>query len=309
MLGTAAGTTARQYARYLPDTQRRRGRDRRRAAGHRPPLLRPRGPPAAAQDRRGRAAVPAPLRGRLRRDHGRRLPPALHPLLPDHQGVLRARPRAAGARRRGGDQRRPPGGLGPARAGAERDAALGVRRRRARPAQRHQHDPHGLRRAADRRAAAGRVALPARGPAARSRCARPRACARASAAGASTPTTTRRSSGSWTSRSSSTRRASRDELRRRRRREPGAWPRRTSTALGGEGGAHQRHSATRSPARSDVGSYAPSTSHEPGSRRRRVTFVRPARNRSPGSRGARRPRSRRGRNPHSHPAPLTFVVR
>ena len=61
MLGTAAGTTARQYARYLPGTHRR-GRDRRRAARHRPPLLRPRGPPAAARDRRGRAAVPAPLR-------------------------------------------------------------------------------------------------------------------------------------------------------------------------------------------------------------------------------------------------------
>ena len=28
--------------------------------------------------------------GRLRRDHGRRLPPALHPLLPDHPRVLRA---------------------------------------------------------------------------------------------------------------------------------------------------------------------------------------------------------------------------
>ena len=40
----------------------------------------------------------APARRRLRPDRRRRLPPALHPLLPGDQGVLRARPRPARAR-------------------------------------------------------------------------------------------------------------------------------------------------------------------------------------------------------------------
>ena len=58
------------------------------------------------------------LRRRLRPDRRRRLPPALHPLLPGDEGVLRARPRPARARRGGGRQRRPPRGQRRVRAGA-----------------------------------------------------------------------------------------------------------------------------------------------------------------------------------------------
>ena len=78
---------------------------------------------------RGRPAVAAPLRGRLRRDHGRRLSPALHPVLSRDEGVLRARPRPARARRGGDRQRRSSGGQRRPRAGP------GARRwrRRSRP--------------------------------------------------------------------------------------------------------------------------------------------------------------------------------
>ena len=63
------------------------------------PLLRPARAPAAARAHRGRAAVPAPApTDALRRDLRRRLPPALHPVLPDDAGVLRARARPARAR-------------------------------------------------------------------------------------------------------------------------------------------------------------------------------------------------------------------
>ena len=44
---------------------------------------------------------------RLRRDLPGRVPPALHPLLPDDPGVLVARPRPPEHRRRGDGQRRP----------------------------------------------------------------------------------------------------------------------------------------------------------------------------------------------------------
>ncbi len=72
----------------LPGHARRRRRDRRRAVRHRARVLRHE-QPAPAPLPRGRAALPAPRRRRLRRDLGRRLPPALHPLLPDHGRVLR----------------------------------------------------------------------------------------------------------------------------------------------------------------------------------------------------------------------------
>ena len=57
----------------------------------------------------------------LRRDLRRRLPPALHPVLPDHPRVLRARPRPPAPGRRGDRQRRAPRGLRRAREGADGD--------------------------------------------------------------------------------------------------------------------------------------------------------------------------------------------
>ena len=96
---------ARVRAAVPRDGDRRRG-DRRRADGARAALVRPARPPRRAPPHRRRAPVPAPGRAALGGDHGRRLPPALHPLLPDHAGVLRARARPARAGRRGGRQRR-----------------------------------------------------------------------------------------------------------------------------------------------------------------------------------------------------------
>ena len=94
ILGNAAGTTARAYGHYFPRTHvdaveidgeltdiGRRFFDLRRTA--------------AAHPRRRRAAVPAPHRRALRRDRRRRLPPAVHPVLPRHARVLRARARPA----------------------------------------------------------------------------------------------------------------------------------------------------------------------------------------------------------------------
>ncbi len=75
----------------------------------------------------------------LRRDHGRRLPPALHPLLPDDPRVLRAGPRPARARRRRDRQRRPPGGQRGARAGAGQDDGGGLPARAPRPDRADQH--------------------------------------------------------------------------------------------------------------------------------------------------------------------------
>ena len=89
----------------LPAHARRRSRDRRRAVRHRARVLRHE-QPAPAPLPRGRAPLPAPHRRPLRRDLGRRLPPALHPLLPDHRGVLRDRARPARAGRRADRERR-----------------------------------------------------------------------------------------------------------------------------------------------------------------------------------------------------------
>ena len=110
-LGTAGGTVPRAYAHYFPDTRidavdidpelfeiGRRYFGLERAA-------------AAARDRAGRAAVPARDDGALRRDLRRRLPPALHPLLPDDARVLRARARPAAPGRLGDRQHRPPARL------------------------------------------------------------------------------------------------------------------------------------------------------------------------------------------------------
>ena len=101
----AAGRDPRQRRRHdlarvrgvLPAHARRRRGDRPGAVRDRPPVLRHE-QPAAAPLPRGRAAVPAAHRRELRRDLGGRLPPALHPVLPDDQGVLRDG-RATGSRR------------------------------------------------------------------------------------------------------------------------------------------------------------------------------------------------------------------
>ena len=99
MLGNAAGTAARAYARFYPgvevdgveldpavsDAGRRYfGMGEIRDAG---------GP------RRGCSCVPAPDGRDVRRDHRRRVSTALRPVLPRNEGVLRARPRAAQAGR------------------------------------------------------------------------------------------------------------------------------------------------------------------------------------------------------------------
>ncbi len=89
ILGNAAGTTSRAYEGFFPSTRVDGVEIDSRALGHRPALLRD-GQPAAAAVPRGRAAVPSPHRRALRRDLGRRLPPALHPVLPGHARVLRA---------------------------------------------------------------------------------------------------------------------------------------------------------------------------------------------------------------------------
>ena len=124
ILGNAAGTTSRAYEKFFPGTRvdgveidpelseiGRRYFDMNN--------------PAASPLPRGRAALPAPDRRPLRRHLGRRLPPALHPLLPDHARVLRADARPPDPRRRAGGQRRPPRGPGRAREGAYGDDGRG----------------------------------------------------------------------------------------------------------------------------------------------------------------------------------------
>ena len=119
ILGNAAGTTARALGHFFPDTRvdaveidseltelGRRWFDLRN--------------PAHARAPRGRAALPAPHRRALRRDHGGRLPPALHPVLSRHAGVLRACARPVESRRLGDRERRPSGRARRARAGPER---------------------------------------------------------------------------------------------------------------------------------------------------------------------------------------------
>jgi predicted membrane-bound spermidine synthase len=98
ILGNAAGDLARLRG-VLPGHARGRRRDRRRAVRDRARVLRHEQPAARALPR-GRAPVPAPDRRRVRRDLGRRLPPALHPVLPDDGRVLRERARPAPTGRR-----------------------------------------------------------------------------------------------------------------------------------------------------------------------------------------------------------------
>ena len=107
ILGNAAGTTARAYGHYFP-AARVDGVEIDPAltdVGRR--LFDLRGPHLHLHDADARPFLrraDAPL-GRHRR---RRLPPALHPVLPVDARVLRRGPRPPRARRRGAHQRRPP---------------------------------------------------------------------------------------------------------------------------------------------------------------------------------------------------------
>ena len=172
ILGNAAGTTARAYGHFF----RARASTGSRSTARSP---RPAGGSSGCAGRtstctrptRGRSCAARPGGGTRRR---RRLPPALHPVLPGHEGVLRARARPPRPGRRGGRQRRAPGGLRRAREDAHGHDALRVPHGAPRPERGGQHDPPGQRRAGlGRRLAAAAPALPpalrpiARGTAAR----------------------------------------------------------------------------------------------------------------------------------------------
>ena len=147
ILGNAAGTTARAYGHYFPATRvdgveidpaltdvGRRLFDLRRSQ--------------SAPAHRRRAALPAARVAALGRDHRRRLPPALHPLLPGHARVLRrgARPphaRAGWCSSTSGTPR-----LGPPGEGPRRHDGPG---RSPRPARSGQADQHRARRGPTRR--------------------------------------------------------------------------------------------------------------------------------------------------------------
>ena len=127
-LGSAAGTVARGLTHYFPDDQGRRRGDRSRRHGGGSQALR-----HAREEHHHphcrRAALAAGPEQDLRLDPGRRLPPALHPLLPHHPGVLRRRPRPPGPGRNGVGQRRPRAGLRRSREGPHGDDACFLRRR------------------------------------------------------------------------------------------------------------------------------------------------------------------------------------
>ena len=148
MLGTAAGTTPRAYARYLPDTTvdaveidgelidigrryfgLRAGPQLRTITEDARPFLR------RAKDRYDVIMVDAYRQ------------PYIPFYLTTKEFFELARDRLAPGRR-GGHQRRAPRGLRPAGERPLGDAALGVRQRRARPDGADQHDPDGQRRAA-----------------------------------------------------------------------------------------------------------------------------------------------------------------
>ena len=149
ILGDAAGTVARAYGHYFPRTRVDAVEldGELTAIGRR--LLRPARPSAAPVHRR-RSALARDEPGALRRDLPRRLPPALHPVLPAHAGVLLADAPAPRGRRDGDRQRGAHPRLRLAREGGLRHAARGVRRRRARRGQRHELARGGERPAACR---------------------------------------------------------------------------------------------------------------------------------------------------------------
>ncbi len=195
ILGDAAGTVARAYGHYFPDTRVDAveldgalsgiGRRYFALAG-----------PKSASLHRGRAAVAGREPRALRRDLPRRLPPAVHPVLPGHPRVLRARALAPARRRDGDRERGPSPELRRAREGRLGDAAGRVPRGRARRGQQHQ-----LARDRQRRAGVRFSDGPGGGEWSRARAAAGgvdgggSARGRAHAAGPCTRTTGRRSSG------------------------------------------------------------------------------------------------------------------
>ena len=117
ILGNAAGTTARALGRYFPDTSvdaveidSELTELGRRWFDLRNPRMRVHHEDARPYLRRTSAT--------LRRDHGRRLSPALHPVLPGDARVLRAGARPPEPGRRRDRERRPSRGPGRPREGA-----------------------------------------------------------------------------------------------------------------------------------------------------------------------------------------------
>ena len=137
ILGDAAGTVARAYGHYFPRTRV----DAVELDGELTTIGKRyfglRGPGSAPVHRR-RAAVARDEPGALRLDLPRRLPPALHPVLPAHARVLLADPRASGPGRDRDRQRRAHAGVRFAGEGGVGDAPRGFRERRARRGQRHE---------------------------------------------------------------------------------------------------------------------------------------------------------------------------
>ncbi|CAA9520860.1 MAG: Spermidine synthase, partial [uncultured Solirubrobacteraceae bacterium] len=123
----------------LPRHGRRHRGARRGAQRGRAGLVRPRAAARAADVRAGRPPVAAHGGPPLRRDLRRRLPPAVHPLLPGHPRVLRARPREAEPGRRRARERRVPRGQPGPRAGPHRHDARRLPDRPARPERAHEH--------------------------------------------------------------------------------------------------------------------------------------------------------------------------
>ncbi len=145
ILGDAAGTVARAYGHYFPRTRvdaveidGELTSIGKRYFGLRGPDLH-----LYTADARPWLEIEP---GALRRDLPRRLPPALHPVLPPHARVLLADPLAPEPRGDGDHQRRAHPGIRRAREGGLGHAARGVPRRRARRGQRHELAGGGERR-------------------------------------------------------------------------------------------------------------------------------------------------------------------
>ena len=192
ILGDAAGTVARAYGHYYPQTRV----DAVELDGELSTIGKRyfdlRGPQPASLHRR-RAAVDRREHGPLRRDLPGRLPPALHPVLPRHPGVLQGAHAAPESWRGGDRQRRPHPRLGRAGEGRLGDARRGLRG--GRPRRRQCDELAGRRERRTMSPRAGRRHSP--GWRRRS----PGGSANHSLEARSTPTTAPRSSGSPTSRS------------------------------------------------------------------------------------------------------------
>ena len=106
MIGYAGGTVGRAYGTFLARRQRARYRARPQGHRHRAPLLRAGIEPAGERGHGRRPPLPGHPHDPIRRDLPGCVPPALHPVLPDHAGVLAVGGRAAAAGRDGDGRRR-----------------------------------------------------------------------------------------------------------------------------------------------------------------------------------------------------------